>query len=380
MRQDVWYRSRRQLLRVPGFMASGNPENPGFGAWSAAKTRVVRGGGRGCVLCMRYASTRSQPQFIKTVVILYNEILKLTVSLMFFVMEKKSIRKTLFDLRQCFIYDIFDTPKVGVPAFIYIIQNFLLFVAVENLDAGTFMVTYQLKILTTALFTVTMLHRRLSIPQWISLLILIAGVAIVQKSAHESVIQPISNSTKETVADSSTSVPPSVLSTMKTPVGHHQSPLVGFITVIAACFLSGFAGIYFEKILKESKVSLWLRNIQLSSLSIPLAIVWIIVKDRDEVFNDGLMKGFDVVVWIVILLKALGGLVVAVVIKYADNILKEFATSLSIIVSCIASIFIFALYPRLLFVLGAALVIGSVIIYGVFPYKVKKGQRTLTKL
>ncbi|KAI1698574.1 hypothetical protein DdX_17822 [Ditylenchus destructor] len=26
-----WYRSRRQLLRVPGFMASGNPENPGFG-------------------------------------------------------------------------------------------------------------------------------------------------------------------------------------------------------------------------------------------------------------------------------------------------------------------------------------------------------------
>lgn len=37
-----------------------------------------------------------------------------------------------------------------------------------------------MKILTTALFTVVMLKRKLSIWQWVSLLILIAGVAIVQ--------------------------------------------------------------------------------------------------------------------------------------------------------------------------------------------------------
>lgn len=35
--------------------------------------------------------------------------------------------------------------------------------------------------------------------------------------------------------------------------------------------------------------------------------------------------------------QALGGLVVAVVIKYADNILKGFATSLSIIISALIS-------------------------------------------
>ena len=38
--------------------------------------------------------------------------------------------------------------------------------------------------------------------------------------------------------------------------------------------------------------------------------------------------------------QALGGLVIAAVIKYADNILKGFATSLSIILSSIVSYFL----------------------------------------
>lgn len=43
-----------------------------------------------------------------------------------------------------------------------------------------FQVTYQLKILTTALFSVCMLHKKLGILKWISLLILMLGVTLVQ--------------------------------------------------------------------------------------------------------------------------------------------------------------------------------------------------------
>lgn len=42
-----------------------------------------------------------------------------------------------------------------------------------------------------------------------------------------------------------------------------NSQFVGVIAILIACISSGFAGVYFEKILKETKLSIWVRNIQL---------------------------------------------------------------------------------------------------------------------
>ncbi|KHJ78030.1 hypothetical protein OESDEN_22350, partial [Oesophagostomum dentatum] len=57
-----------------------------------------------------------------------------------------------------------------------------------------------------------------------------------------------------------------------------SEPFSGFLAVVIACCLSGFAGIYFEKILKGSApVSLWMRNIQMCVFAIPASfggVMW----------------------------------------------------------------------------------------------------------
>jgi len=67
---------------------------------------------------------------------------------------------------------------------------------------------------------------------------------------------------------------------------------------------------------------------------------------------------------LLVLLNAAGGLVVAVVVKYGDNVLKNFTTSCSVILGTIISVFLFDFQLTLQFVWGAALVIFSAYIYG----------------
>lgn len=54
-----------------------------------------------------------------------------------------------------------------------------------------------------------------------------------------------------------------------------------------------------------------------------------------------------------ILLQAVGGLVVAVVVKYADNILKGFAASASILTSSALCMAFFDFKPTTNFIIGA---------------------------
>ena len=108
---------------------------------------------------------------------------------------------------------------------------------------------------------------------------------------------------------------------------------LGLSTVILACCTSGFAGVYFEKILKGTKQSVWLRNIQLALFSIVLGAGGCFINDGDRIAEGGFFQGYTNIVLVVVTLQGLGGLVIATVIKYADNIMKSFAVSISIIIT-----------------------------------------------
>lgn len=110
-----------------------------------------------------------------------------------------------------------------------------------------------------------------------------------------------------------------------------------------------------------------MRNVQLSLLSLPFGTFTYLINNEWSMKN--LLRGFDGFVWYLVILQAAGGLIVAVVVKYADNILKGFATSVAILISCVVSIYLFNFVLTVQFALGTMLVIGSIFLYGYVPKK-----------
>lgn len=213
----------------------------------------------------------------------------------------------------------------------------------SNLDAATFQVTYQLKIITTAIFSVTILRRQLSLLKWTSLVLLTAGIALVQLPARGT-----ASAVETQTVDSS------------------MNRRVGLLAVVCACVISGLAGVYFEKVLKGSKNSLWALNLQLSLFSVvPALFLGVVWKDGAAIMEKGFFYGYNPVVWAAIVAQAAGGLIVALCVAYADNIMKNFATSVSILISAVASVHFFNFVLTRNFILGALVVLLATYLYGI---------------
>lgn len=223
-----------------------------------------------------------------------------------------------------------------------VIQNNLQYVAASNLDAATFQVTYQIKILTTAAFSVVLLRRKLSPQQWLALLCLTIGVGIVQIQAHQA--RPVRSETLHV---------------------HAMNPFRGLVAVTIACVTSGLAGVYFEMVLKNSQVDVWVRNVQLSLFSLLPALAPVIFSAHDRLHPSfsALFRNFGFWAWATVAIQVFGGLITALVIKYSDNILKGFATSLSIVISFLASVALFHFSFSFTFVLGSLVVLIATWLY-----------------
>ncbi|KAM6500454.1 Nucleotide-sugar transporter domain containing protein [Amanita muscaria] len=245
-----------------------------------------------------------------------------------------------------------DCWKLSIPATLYVIQNNLQYVAASNLDAATFQVTYQMKILTTAAFSVLLLRRKLTSSQWLALSFLAIGVGIVQLQA----------SAAKFVSGSG----------FRLAEPHSMNGLKGFAAVALACFTSGLAGVYFEMVLKNTLADLWVRNVQLSLFSLLPALAPILISHAQK--SDSavgwfftLFHNFGPWAWATVAVQVLGGLLTAVVIKYSDNILKGFATSLSIVLSFLASVALFDFTLTGTFLLGSTIVLVATWLYNQTP-------------
>ncbi|XP_074990890.1 UDP-galactose translocator isoform X5 [Calonectris borealis] len=268
------------------------------------------------VLSIRYVRTLPGERFLPTTAVVMAEAMKGGACLLLILLQHRgSLRQTAVTLHEAVVGQFGDTLRLAVPSLIYTLQNNLQYVAISNLPAATF--------------------------QWLSLALLFAGVALVQA---------------EQVRAPPGGPPP--------PPGPPQSYAVGLAAVAASCLSSGFAGVYFERLLKTRGGSIWVRNVQLGAVGTAVGLAAMLAAEGSAVAALGFFYGYNPAVWAVVVNQAAGGLLVAVVVRYADNILKGFATALSILASTLASVHLFGFRPRGPFLAGTAMVLAAVYLYG----------------
>ena len=384
-------------------------------AWLALGVFVVQNGLSS--LIMRYAKAYAGSVAVSsTVLVLVQEfVLKLPFCMILYSIECGGVLAAC----RAVVTDLRERPKewlqLSVPAALYTIQNTMMYVGYANLEAAIGQVTYQSKILFTAVFSVLLLGKRLSQVQWLSLLVLSLGVLCVQGILDKLLLTPplpqpsVGRALQETATElafvgrllaakgshgpvaetakashqqhhhsrgaHSTShgaaagtvgtFSPPLPSPVHAPAGPApQNPTLGVAAFLIAALCTAFASVYFEKMLKgASKPSLWLRNIQLASYSTVIAFAYLLAQPGGLSPPDGLFAGFGAFAWLSALWQALGGILVAVTIKYSDNILRGFAQALAIIVGAVGSYFLFGFVLTPIFTLGCTLVISAVFMY-----------------
>ncbi|PON27750.1 hypothetical protein TGAM01_v203517 [Trichoderma gamsii] len=336
-------------------------------------------------------------RYFPSTAVFLHEVIKLAVSLTLCLYEaSKTLAPStpatvLFEQIYNAMFSI-DGWKLIIPGVFYTLQNILQYVAIENLDAVHFQVLYQLKILTTALFSVYLLSRPLGFKRWLALIVLTLGVSVVSLPGS-------STTTNVPSADSLLlhGMPDHFFPRSRHELGHAipddapahltrrsatyegidydlhslEPPMnysVGVTAVLIAAAVSGLTGVYFEKILKEnsSQASVWIRNLQLSFYSMIAAlfggVMW---QDGAGIREHGFFEGYNTIVWATVILQAAGGLLASLVIRDADNIVKNFATSISIILSFLVSVWVFEFEVTFTFLLGTMLVLLATYMYSI---------------
>ena len=123
-----------------------------WAGWLALITFAIQNGF--AVLIMRWSKVYAPEPYSSQVAVLMQECaVKLPISTMFYVFECQgalaACRSLISDLRS----HPREWAQLAVPAILYTVQNTLLYIGYANVEAAVGMVTYQSKILWTALFS-----------------------------------------------------------------------------------------------------------------------------------------------------------------------------------------------------------------------------------
>ncbi|KAK2984461.1 hypothetical protein RJ640_026948, partial [Escallonia rubra] len=221
-----------------------------------------------------------------------------------------------------------------IPAALYLVKNLLQYYIFAYVDAPGYQILKNLNIISTGILYRIILKKKLSEIQWAAFILLCAGCTTAQLN----------------------------------PSSDHvlQTPLQGWIMAIVMALLSGFAGVYTEAIIKKRPSrNINVQNFWLYVFGMAFNTVAILVQDFDAVVNKGFFHGYSLITVLMILNHALSGIAVSMVMKYADNIVKVYSTSVAMLLTAVVSVFLFGFNLSLAFFLGSVVVSVSVYLHSV---------------
>lgn len=293
------------------------------------------------VICLKLTFKGDDASYAPSTVVLLVEVFKLCLCSCVVVIERAS--QGLSEV----VTQIANQGSLFVPSMLYVVQSHLLFYGAERLPSLTYVLCSQLKILTTAVMSRALLGTLLSPSQYASLAVLMLGIVIVQLQGK---------------ADSS----------------HVEvdaaSRMLGVTAVVLAAWTSGTAGVFLEKIFKASCMdgpvlhTIWTRNVQLSLVSIPFAGCGVLLQSSEQTFSGRFFEGYNATVWLVIILQAAGGIIVSLVMKHANSILKNMAVAISICCCATYSVITGELQLSSSLIFGICCVCASVFGYSHFQF------------
>ena len=313
----------------------------------------------GCAaLIMRYSKVMGLAPYDSSVAVLLQEVaVKLPICMVLYAVEcggpVAAVRSVANDMRE----RTSEWVMLAVPALLYTVQNNMLYVGFANLEAAIGLVTYQSKIFTGTFALPPRQRQRRG-----------AMAPSPASSARRATLAPARRRRCCPRAATTAVAVARTATTAALADAPEQSPALGFAAFIVAAVCTSFASVFFEKMLKgASKPSLWLRNIQLATYSTVIACVGLVGQRgvAAALSPSTLLAGFDQpIVWLSVLWQSAGGILVAVTIKYADNILRGFAQGVAIIVGAVGSHYIFGFELSAVFIVGVGAVLVAVFLYG----------------
>eukprot|EP00979_Chaetoceros_neogracilis_P007945 scaffold1725_cov267-Chaetoceros_neogracile.AAC.20 len=253
-------------------------------------------------ILMRFVMT-DHGGFLLSTAIIVVELLKLAFSVGYIVLVQKQSPFTVVTFIKS---DWKNTFLLVVPATSYSLQMSLEYIAMANIDPASFSVLVQMKMLTTALFFRIILKRRLMKKQLMSLAVLTVGV---------------------------------MLCSIKT--SGDAGGAIGNKNVGIAATL-GFASVFTEKVIKTARKSsninteefgLAHMQAQLAIVSLVILGLYAFVQDFEMIMTKGFFYNYDAAAAFSSLNSAVGGLIVAAVLKHADSVLKGYATAVSVVLT-----------------------------------------------